>query len=81
MASKKKAEEQAAPRGPELVPLVAWSLVRRKGGIAPVRFELSVSRDLSVVEVDRAELGTEDYRAITEAKVKHFMSSHTPEWA
>ena len=59
----------------------AWALVRRKGYLAPVRVRVEVSEDLSSAEVLKVELLQEDYRAISEKKVAHHVSSHTPEWS
>lgn len=74
-----KPTTQVQPK-PKPLTITAWALVRLKGGLAPLRFELDVERDLSGVDCRRVELGEPDYRAIAESKVKHFISSHTPEW-
>lgn len=52
--------------------VVAWALVRKDGGISPLRLEVDLSPDLSQVDVVSVSLGKADFRAVTQAKV--FMS-------
>lgn len=67
----------ARPKQPT-IPIHAFALVRKDGGICPVTFKLRATRDLKHVEAEGVEVGQADYRAVAEDKVRFLMGRVTP---
>jgi hypothetical protein len=83
MAQPQKPSTVVPPKPPPSPPLrvVAWALVRKGGGISPVRLEVDLF-DGAVPEVVNLSVLPADFRAVAQAKVANelFDPLKTPTW-
>ena len=65
--------------GPLLV-VECWSLIRKDGGLSPVKVRLTLDTVSLEAEVESVEVMPADYRAVSQSKVLNAIANNTPTW-
>lgn len=65
--------------GPQ-VEVQAWALIRKDGGLAPVKVSLTLDTRSMEADVHSVEVQPADYRAIAQGKVLNAIAANTPSW-